>query len=315
LANRIRILTPETAAARYVTQTTAAGYAVKTELPTALATAIGQQPTVTAAAASAVNGALAAQNINITLVYGPVSFVTTAATVVRGTPSYASAGKIGQSLTGGVLGLGNVLEPTSDTITLEAWVTLSAAPAGNPDLVFSFGTSLWLGIRTDGKPSILIANGATAQIGPTSIADGAWHHVAVELSRANTTTTLRGFWVDGTPVLSSPYTGTSQAWLPALGVAGFPTTTTGFDFDLGRIDEFRVSTGSRYTGAFTPQTTPFTWDMSTLRLAHLEDGNYLAPGSSSAYAARPTLAPAGTVTYIGPVAPADKKPADRWIKL
>ena len=40
----------------------------------------------------------------------------------------------------------------------------------------------------------------------------------------------------------------------------------------GRIDEVRISNVARYTATFTPQTTIFSTDASTVALYHLDEG-------------------------------------------
>src|SRR5262249_21748837 len=47
----------------------------------------------------------------------------------------------------------------------------------------------------------------------------------------------------------------------------------GGDLFVGSIDEVRISNVVRYSGTFTPQTTPFLPDVNTAALWHLDEGS------------------------------------------
>jgi hypothetical protein len=53
-----------------------------------------------------------------------------------------------------------------------------------------------------------------------------------------------------------------------IGTAGDAVT----EFFPGLLDEVRISSVARYSSTFTPQTTPFASDASTIALYHLDEG-------------------------------------------
>lgn len=140
-----------------------------------------------------------------------------------------------------------------------------------------YGVSLHGGVIAFG-----VHNGSSGAgiCGSTTVADGAWHHVAV--TREATTGALAIF-VDGTldasgagPTGDVSYRdgrSTSFPYDPHL-VLGAEKHDAGASYPSydGLLDELRVSTVIRYAGAFTPPATPFASGPDTAALFHFDEG-------------------------------------------
>ena len=108
------------------------------------------------------------------------------------------------------------------------------------------------------------------------VLDGRWHHVAVQ--RRNRSLEI---WVDGVRRASAegpagsvryPTSGfTPRRWDPYL-VLGAEKHDAGpaFPSYAGRMDELRVSIGTRYTATFTPARRPHRVDDRTVLLFHFD---------------------------------------------
>ncbi len=120
--------------------------------------------------------------------------------------------------------------------------------------------------------------------------DGAWHHVAAV--RSGTTYKL---YVDG--VYHASGTGTAPTYTK-LYVGSQQDNTVYFN---GQIDDVRVSTTTRYRNNFTPSTTPFVKDLSTLIYWHFDDGSGSSTSDSSGNANTGTISGATWVTNGGKV--------------
>ena len=94
---------------------------------------------------------------------------------------------------------------------------------------------------------------------------------------ASTTITGNNFnlYVNGTREAQRSITATTNldgtATTRRFCIGGFGTSTN--SYFVGYIDEFRFSTTGRYFENFTPTTTPFQDDTSTLLLAHFDGAN------------------------------------------
>ncbi len=116
--------------------------------------------------------------------------------------------------------------------------------------------------------------------GATTVADGAWHHVAMTRDTSDGTLAI---WVDGTldasgagpPGNVSYRDGRSTSFPndPYL-VLGAEKHDAGASFPSysGLLDELRVSDVVRYTAAFGPPSTPFASDAATVGLFHFDEG-------------------------------------------
>ena len=92
----------------------------------------------------------------------------------------------------------------------------------------------------------------------TSFANNIWYHIAI--SKESSVTKL---FVDGTEYASNP---DSNDYGSAKGLV------IGDDL-FGYIDEFRVSTSSRYNATFTPKNGIFHGDVTTVFLTHFDGAN------------------------------------------
>jgi hypothetical protein len=93
-----------------------------------------------------------------------------------------------------------------------------------------------------------------------------WYHIAVTRDSANVTR----IFVNG--VLRNTINGTAAPTTStgAFGIGNAGDAVT--EFFPGLLDELRISSIVRYSSNFTPQTTPFITDASTVTLYHLDEG-------------------------------------------
>lgn len=198
-----------------------------------------------------------------------------------GTVAYAT-GKFGQAadLSAGALIAAANGALAIATGTIEAWVKTTATSL--QVLFGDDGSSHWLGMSAAGKATT--NGGATSTV---SINDGSWHHVAwvfngtivtiyVDGAQSGTTASATGFFVS------------NGAGATRTAIGDFGAGAQGHFRWVGLVDEFRVSNVARYTGTFTPPTSAFTGDASTVALYHL-DGN--GTDTAAAAPANATIAP------------------------
>lgn len=289
------------------------------DVGTQVAAAVAASSTVTSAAQNAVSGAMAAQNLSWSLVQGGPQLA--ALTTLRGTASYAGAGKFGQAETGAVLSFTGMAGAQEGDYTAEFWYKQATQPAGTPILLFTpFG---YLGVTgtNSGNPGKLYWQDPAALFG-ANVNDGVLHHIAFVVSiLPGTTRKMQAVYVDGVKTNSGPVTTSSSSWDGQTVVGGF--AAEGFDFLAATFDEVRLSfaaanftteagTKARYTANFTPPSARFEWDDSTLILAHMESSAITV--KAAIYPPRPVGAPGGAVTYVGTSSPSGMLPRDRWIQ-
>lgn len=231
---------------------------------------------------------------------------------VRGTPTFA-AGKFGSALSGGVLNCDNLFpEPVGYTQTIECWVNSSTIPGTKESIIWGTQNSMWLSAAEGtGFARFTLAFATSSRATSTvNICDGAWHHVAVSLTRESGTTILKGFWVDGIPTGVTAPTN-ARAW-PIDLIVGGHWSDASYDW-VGRIDDLRVSAGQVYSSTFTPPTSANRLNGRTLIHAPLD--SLEATAGNEGYPARPVGAPDGAVTYVGPVVPTTWHTDDKWEKI
>lgn len=313
--------------------------AVKTELEgrlseAQLSTTIDQHlgdtvdPVVSQLAAEAVGKEIASQTLSYSLVWGlQVNLETKSnATTGSGSPAFTSPGRFGMCLSGGALkvgGLVSVAEPgPAESLTIEGWAKATAAPTGvSRRVLFAVSSqALYVAAEATTGYASVTTDSNRRWVSTTSICDGAWHHIAVTLTRNANTTTCTGFWIDGVAAANAPSgSPIAAAWNPAGVRVGGLDVSTNFDWygagTEGLLDEVRVSVGARYVGTFTAPTEFFNWDSKTLLLAHLDSTDYSQAETSQAYPRRPVGALGGSVTYVGPIQPTDWVKNDQWIEV
>lgn len=196
-----------------------------------------------------------------------------------GTPSYAT-GKFGQAFSPGGSVYATVGSAPADGLpatniwTLEGWLKIASAP-GSVKVALSGGDEkCWIGIApsgqlvmnswtVDGDEYLLGTSYAGGGTMPT-IADDAWHHVALVSGGAS------GFWGFFDGVLLAIDTSPSQngAGNSVMNVGNH--NNGGFIWP-GLIDEAAVWNSARYpsTGNFTPPSAPYVGDEGMIRLWHL----------------------------------------------
>lgn len=255
----------------------------------------------------------AGKDASVTLVYGSEKTAGPTNTD-HGTPVFGAPARHGSSLTGGVLRAGAVCpEPEGWALTVEAWVLSGTVSTdGSVKVAFSLGNDLWVAADTSGRAFITLSKTPDSRVFSTvNICDGAWHHVAVTVTRRNGVTQLVRFFVDGVEVIGSAPT-TAQAWNTNLYVRGI--TVASYDWQ-GAVDSIRASIGEIYTKNFTPSASELPVTPRTLVRGTFEDQNIMDVAVRS-YGTRPSAetTPAGSVTYVGPMRPSDWLTDDRWVK-
>ncbi len=157
------------------------------------------------------------------------------------------------------------------TFTVEAEVIMTSLPSFNGAIFFhgSGVAFIRLGINTTGQVTVAFQQGGcTVIVGTTNavLVPNKNYHLAFTHTGAVYNTYING-------VLD---VGASGAMVTG---AGCPVTPmfVGFDnvggFFKGIIDEVRYSNTVRYSlGGFTPPSSPFTFDSSTIILFHADDG-------------------------------------------
>lgn len=165
-----------------------------------------------------------------------------------GTGSAAFDGTAGTNLT---LGGGADFAFGTGDFTIDFWFRLNAVGAlqfmfdGRDDLASHPIPSIY--VDTTNKLEYLV-NGANQIAGTTTLAAGAWHHLAVARAGTSTKLFLDGTQEGSTYTDSNTYTvGAGVPFVGASGLGAAPFT--------GWIDELRISKGiARWTANFTPPT-------------------------------------------------------------
>ena len=146
------------------------------------------------------------------------------------------------------------------TVTIEMWVRPAATQAYNG--LFDASPSLTGGIRQYGASGNLVAKVQQEASGASTgtWTGGTWTHFAATFDNGTIKT-----YRDGTLEDTGSYTG----GIEDKGAFIIGTINRGgAGYFTGHIDEFRISDNIRYTGTFTPDTTPFTNDDNTRVLLH-----------------------------------------------
>jgi hypothetical protein len=138
--------------------------------------------------------------------------------------------------------------------------------------------------------------------GSTSVADGEWHHVAIQRRRSDGWMWL---FVDGALEAQADGPDGNISYpsdaVPSTGCGGTCSNDPflvlgaekhGIDPALrsfsGWMDEVRISNGLRYGGDFSPAPQPFLTDASTLVLLHFDDSPGTAAYDTSGFAGGPS---------------------------
>ena len=116
-----------------------------------------------------------------------------------------------------------------------------------PVLIISYPQYTWGTIEVHIGNAALDGWVVAANYG-SSVADGAWHHIAVVGDGTNITV-----YVDGASICSVAH----PNWSFGVDIQGFGTSAFS-SYGSPYIDEFRYSNIARYTGNFTPPTAEFS---------------------------------------------------------
>jgi flagellin len=209
------------------------------------------------------------------------------------------------------------LEYRGGELTIEAWVRTDAESSGfivskpwnsvgqyNYTLAVTGADDLYFAMDGSGPRFELLTTSSP-------LTPDVWHHVAVTVDQERNV----AVYVDGT--VSAAATHNITDWYPVLGdtdedlaVGTVYPYGPGWIGDAansfsGEIDEVRISSAVRYDGTFTPSTSPFANDESTLLLLHLEEGSGATTADSSSNGSVGTLVngPAWAAGYDWPASP------------
>lgn len=192
------------------------------------------------------------------------SFARTATVSGSITNSTAVTGYLGASqllIAAGASATWSGLRFTTDgTYTFECFITIPTHGSPRSHVFGSWsGSAGWTLDIDNGGGAQLAVNGALASGTGTALAlnPGVRYHIALVLTIASGSTTA-SYYVNG--VLSTTFTGGT--------ISSRNSTSSAYDLRLGNrsdnslnlagyIDEFRVTNGARYTGAFTAPTAAF----------------------------------------------------------
>jgi len=173
--------------------------------------------------------------------------------------------------------------PAMTVFTVEGWVKRTS-DTGRYETFLSNASSSYgqetVGVYVDGgnadcgsSPSdqfawayTRVGGGWFFQCSGVSATLNVWYHIAVTRDSANVTR----IFVNG--VLRNTINGTAAPTTStgAFGIGNAGDAVT--EFFPGLLDEVRISSIVRYSSNFTPQTTPFITDASTIALYHLDEG-------------------------------------------
>ncbi len=147
---------------------------------------------------------------------------------------------------------------TSQNFTIECWVNPTSTPM-NWGRIFILG-DLFLSYHTavGSAGGFVMSDGVNT--GPCASNPDAWCHTAIVRNGSRLT-----LYVNGTERSSFPTSLTLGATPLSIGGAA--------EAFYGWIDELRVSKVARYTGNFTPHTSPHVRDADTVYLFHFDDGH------------------------------------------
>lgn len=232
-------------------------------------------------------------------------------TIIRGVPDFSQPGRHGTAFGGNAAVKIEGLIPEISSVTIECWFKSPAPqPSGVIDIIWGTSNAPYLGTEAGTGRLMLSLDGTNIAYSPDGMCDGQWHHVAVTLGRSGGRTSLVGWWIDGI-TQARTLDGVTKAWQKVLTIRG--RDMTGYDMHPdGLVDEVRVSRGPRYSADFTPPSPPFSVGANVIFIASMDGIRYVHQGEM--YLPRPLL-PDGAVTWIGPVAPADPAPYDRWVQV
>lgn len=210
-------------------------------------------------------------------------------------PVFNASGKYGSSLTTALntgYGMANDVNLGLTSFTIEAWVKTTLSTGSGIRLAAGSGASgAWIGFE-GGKARGVVGN--VTILSTALINDGQWHHLAICVTPASGGTGSGTFWLDGVLVGSTAAASNTTPTAGTFGIGRFGTVNT-YDW-IGDIDEVAVSSGIKYTAAFTPG--PVSNSQSGLRAVyHLDGDGVNSAGLAAGDITAPVLTgPTGTQT-------------------
>jgi hypothetical protein len=172
--------------------------------------------------------------------------------------------------TGSIMSTGTY--PYLETETWETWLKIDTFNWSGTDFRTLFSTGGSYLVYIIGSSRLIRTSGSLGGfLFTTPIVAGQWYHMAITKSTTNGITTISGYLngVLENSVTHTPSSGNSEPFT----LGGWYTRHDDLN---GWFQEFRHSNTVRYTGNFTPHTTPHANDDNTLLLIHgdaIEDDN------------------------------------------
>lgn len=164
------------------------------------------------------------------------------------------------------------LELGNSSFTIDFWMYLpnvsgdkyifakrTSTATYSPFLLYVSGSTMYLYASASGSSWDVASNRSVA----TGLTANTWHHVAFVRSGNTIYTFVNGVQTDSFSTSATLFNN-SEAWT----LGGSATVTY---FFTGNLDEFRMSVGTaRWTSNFTPPTSPYTSDVNTSLLLHMD---------------------------------------------
>ena len=227
------------------------------------------EPTETTAFADDNTSIRVAQEISMPYGSGSFARMSTAQSQFGGSSAYFDGNN-------DVIGIGDssdsnfVLLPKTGVFTWEMWVRAQDTTFQQISTVYgAYGDAnpagrTWIGIDGSNKWTFS-GNGGPTIASSTNANNTTWTHLAVVRNSSN----QFNFFVNGQSQGTSTNSYTIASGYVSIGANA---NSYGLDYE-GYVDEFRISNTARYTGNFTPSTTPFVNDTDTLVLLHMDGIN------------------------------------------
>lgn len=191
--------------------------------------------------------------------------------VLSGSASY-SAAKFGNGISGAYYTYIDGIVPATGAFTYECWMSSASIP-GALAYIFS-GAPVSVNVQTASGFVGMLNGDSTQSTSTVNVCDGALHHIAV----TGTTAGVFTLWVDGAS--AATYTNASltrsqwncEAVAFAIKYRAIASNVLSSAFSAAVVDEVAIFNTNKYTGAFTPPSSPYTGSESNLVcLWHLND--------------------------------------------
>jgi len=154
--------------------------------------------------------------------------------------------------------------------TVECFIYVTAI--GTTQVVWNKGNpntpATSFGVRINSAGNLVAEDSTYILTGSSVLTTSAWHHVALVRNPSNSTVTL---FLDGNVEASQSGVVASVSNTDPFDIGA--DSTNGQWYYTGNIDEFRVSNVVRYSSSYSVPSGPFSYDMDTVVLMHMDGAN------------------------------------------